>query len=1037
MNVMQTDYIIEERAMYPPDLNYNNNPYLSQLNYNQPLQQTFNNAVNRFADYAIEKNIRQTIQQDLLREYDFIIQEAHWLLNMLYNNQYNSLSKDSSNLYLTFNGKDFINKLDSLSEIELELANVLSREVKIVKDTKAIVELRRQDPQKIYLPLFLIRSKIEPILVFDIYDEKKDGGYYFNLFTYTDYLSLRLSKNNRADPLDFEKIKKYSFESVPLNQKDLYLELHATYFIKLFLSVFTLNNRSDYIEEWLTYFFKTLRRVRNNLVLIGNRDVSEEIFYNKIIQHIFGFDYCISITDEMLENLSVGQIVQNKLFLHINHIPESEKLQKKLKDLLEGIIVYNNISENNIEIPFLCQIIFTLDAPHPFLYDFLSHSKVIFIDSIDNINLKLNQPDRISLLNNISNNLTGFSQQLASIDVSKIKQYDTYSQYLDLTPKEAIDLRDLHHSDKSCLNDTVTFNTQDFESDNEYFKNWLKDPALMAHALNFNSNKPVLDPFHDSFEKILPTEERYKHTYITGKTGSGKSELIKSLIYRDIERNDSSIILLDIHGDLANQVTKLVKDTERLVLIDPTLESDMTPTINLFRTKDKSEENVEQVSQMITAIINEINVGEAPSGTMIDMLENCIPLLVRSNHKDFYDLKRLIRDVPKVAGTKDEKVRIQQIRDEIKYQIDLFPKNKFEEEYFEDDFMEVSNSTRQAIRRRLNKILKDSKFSNLTNGESTIDLAKEMNTKGRIIIFHIPKSKMLNTYKYYVKFIIGLIQIIALKRADIKDENKRPHTHLYIDEFHNFITPTIEEILTESRKYKLFLTFAHQSISQIKDANLRDIILDNTNVKIVGKNSNKTLDLMNKTLNTKLEDVENLTAGEFNLQSGTNKVMRIRNSNKLLEGIANISDEEWQESKKYQIETYYRSTLKVEVVDAKGEELNEMIDEFIRAVKSKDLSESSCFRKIKDLDPRRYEEIEDDFKKDRIRQQEISTVFQLAFEQQKLIENGEFTKMLRDKNEIFNEAKMQSQDKKYRGKKQEKYYLIPTLDEIEVIEFTE
>ena len=75
-------------------------------------------------------------------------------------------------------------------------------------------------------------------------------------------------------------------------------------------------------------------------------------------------------------------------------------------------------------------------------------------------------------------------------------------------------------------------------------------------------------------------------------------------------------------------------------------------------------------------------------------------------------------------------------------------------------------------------MLKNTLFSNLTNGKSTIDLEKEMNTKGKVIIFNIPKSKMLNTYSHYIKFIVGLIQIIALKRADLP-ENKRTHPLIY------------------------------------------------------------------------------------------------------------------------------------------------------------------------------------------------------------------------------------------------------------------
>ncbi len=738
----------------------------------------------------------------------------------------------------------------------------------------------------------------------------------------------------------------------------------------------------------------------------------------------------------MLERQSVDTIVQNKLFIHINHIPEKEENQKKLKDLLEGIIVHDTIGSDYGTIPFLCQIIFTLDQPHPFLSDFLSHSKVFFIDSIENINNKLNQPDRISLLNNIAKNLTDFSHQLASLDLSKVKRYGNEYKFIDLEEQEIVEQRIIHYSNRLSLNDTVKFKEKEYKTDNELFKNWLKDPELMKLALSYNSQNPILDPFDDSFEKILPTEDRHKHSYVTGKTGSGKSELLKTLIYRDILRDDCSVILLDIHGDLAHSVTRLVDDKERLVLIDPILEKDLSPTINLFHTDDKSEENVEQVSQMITTIINEINVEDSPSGTMIDILENCIPLLVRSNNKDFYDLKRLMKDVPKVTGTQAKQEAIEEERDRIKSEINKFSKNEFEEEYFQDEFMDVNNSTRQAVKRRLNKMLKDSLFSNLTNGQNKINLQKQMNSsKNKIIIFNIPKSKMLNTYSHYIKFIIGLIQIIALKRADIKDEKKRPHTHLYIDEFHNFITPRIEEILTESRKYKLFLTLAHQSVSQIKDPNLRDIILDNTNVKIIGKNSNKTLEAMNKTLNTKLEDVQKLTAGEFYLQSGNNDVMKIHNSKKLLDGEGIISDEQWEEHKRYQIEEYYRSTKKEEILEVKQEEqklsFEKMFDEFITTIIARDLSETSCLRRIELVDPDRFKEIEEDFeyekdnvKQPRIRQQELNIVFKLAFEQDGELKNDTFTTRF-NQNDMLINAKMLARDKKYKGTKpQERYYLI-------------
>ena len=107
-----------------------------------------------------------------------------------------------------------------------------------------------------------------------------------------------------------------------------------------------------------------------------------------------------------------------------------------------------------------------------------------------------------------------------------------------------------------------------------------------------------------------------------------------------------------------------------------------------------------------------------------------------------------------------------------------------------------------------------------------------------------------------------------------------------------------------------------------------------------------------------------------------------------------------------------------------------MIDKFIQAIKTQNLSDESCLRR---LESKRFEEIEADFnfekdgiKQPRIRQQEINIVFQLAFGQDKEIDNRKFSDILKPKDTMFKETETMSQDKKYRNKTQEKYYLIPS-----------
>ena len=96
------------------------------------------------------------------------------------------------------------------------------------------------------------------------------------------------------------KVYEDAFKPQDIKEENNYNRINNEFFIKLFLRTFTLNNNSEYIEEWLTYFFKTLRRIKNNLILIGNRDISEETFYIGIIKQIFGG--CVSAYPLFVKN---------------------------------------------------------------------------------------------------------------------------------------------------------------------------------------------------------------------------------------------------------------------------------------------------------------------------------------------------------------------------------------------------------------------------------------------------------------------------------------------------------------------------------------------------------------------------------------------------------------------------------------------------------------------------------------------------------------------------------------------------------------
>lgn len=802
-----------------------------------------------FRYWDAQANFNQIMNNEA-RRYDYLKNKEQYILqdiNKLF--QTINLYRFKDKFY--FKKSEFVEwRIYTKEELEKEISSrYLNINIQLVNDLNDVLSYKKMEFRIDTTYIAISSIPIVDDEVFDIYQSAEvfksfEGSIIRNKLLHNYFLFNRL--------LDF-------------NLNENYIS-HARYFIQSMTTIKDLK----FLSSRLGKFFKHLNS-SSTIILVGNKDVSRDILIQKILKPIFGSQYFITITDEMLEKMSIEEIIQYKLIYHIDYIPQNEKNRDKLKEILISILVNKSIEIGNKFIPIHGQVIFTIDKEDIFFKDFLSSSDVFFIDSIENIMFEMGVSDKITLYKNIQDSLEDFSKELSAIGNLPFagNEFNTYN-------KKFAEL--LNEIDEENLNLLKRFNHQ-----------------------------PILDPFDNSFEILIPTHERFMHTYITGQSGSGKSELLKSIVYSDILRNDGVVILLEPHGDLSKDVAKLPIDKNQLIYIEPSLQDGMTPTLNLFDLEDKGEKNIQKVAKVIVSVIKSVNDDEKFSGAMEEMTYYCCCLLLRKGDSDFFELSKLLNDKKNTELLKLVKNS----------------PDSLEREYFEDYFKN-SKPTQDAVKRRVSKILKDSVLQNLLNGSSTFNLEKAMNTQGNVIIFRIQKEEMLESYIYYARFIVGLIQIIALKRANI-DEKDRVKTYCHIDEFHNFITPAIEEILTESRKYKLYLTLAHQSISQIRNTALKDIILSNTNIKLIGKNSNKTLEALNSTLNIKLEDVEKLATGEFYLSVGANDIIKITNSDSLLNGKEDISDAQWGELKEHQLKKYYRSIDNFNRLVVNTEELNQKI----------------------------------------------------------------------------------------------------------------
>ena len=779
---------------------------------------------------------------------------------------------------------------------------------------------------------------IEPNEQSEIFKDR-DGRFYRNLIKNTEFLGKRFI-NSEINLINQTKTK-------------VFIQKISTY------------NDARFLLNRLGKSFESLKS-ENIIVMVGNKNVSENIFWERVIKPMIDPENYITITDDILKEKSIAEILKGKIFIHVNHIPENQELREKLKKLFILVSINKYFQMENKKINTYAQIIVTLDKEDHFIKDFAHLSSIFYINPLDDILSEMNEINDVSLIGNIEASLMNFAEELCVI--GNQQNYNQNNEYF--------------------------YNySNGYSSGNKRFLGELEEACEVTNQES-GTDLPILDPYSDDFEKYFPMGDY--HTYITGQTRMGKSTLLIILFLRYIQNTKSNVILFDVHGDLAKKAKMLVKDKSRLLYISNTLDKSHAASINLFKIDDKSEKNISKMANLILGVIKQIKTGETFSGAMEELLLKCIRILLRKGGGSFHELYRFTND---------------------KRNSDLVEYAKkcgdiLDEEYFQDYFNDTN--TKNAIRRRLSTLLNDEDFINMMSGDNKlIDFEKEFNTPGKIIIIDIAKGNM-DSYIYYIRFIVEYISVLALKRVDTPKED-RVITHLILDEFDNFISAkgNIKTILKEAGKYNLLLTIAHQIISDIKDTALRDTILSMTGAKVIFNNSNTTLDALNKTLNTKLNDVENLDKGEFYLSVENNDIEKIKSTDRFLDVSEEISNIQWEEHKQYQLVHNYREIKPKTASQPTDEEINKMIKQFKADLISKNLTETSCLYKLEISAPERFKEIKNDFKfrtpkdneyKPRIRQQEISVIFSLAFELDYTFDNTKFIQMLKGENDMFNQS---------------------------------
>ena len=285
--------------------------------------------------------------------------------------------------------------------------------------------------------------------------------------------------------------------------------------------------------------------------------------------------------------------------------------------------------------------------------------------------------------------------------------------------------------------------------------------------------------------------------YVVGKTGTGKTTFLHSLIKADIEVG-KGVGLIDPHGDLVEQVLKIIPKhrIDDVILFDP---SDYENPIGFNMMQVSNAQERRQMRSDILVAIRRI-FEDASWGDNIDQLFRAsIATLLADNQSThtLIDIRRLIGD------------------DVFRSQVVSRIHDDFLEEFWREDFPDFARSTISAVRRRLGSLLSEPEVRNILAQQQTSFSFKEMMDTNKIFLAKLPRGTLgEDISRLFGGLLVSKIQLTAMARES-QPEPERVPFYLYVDEFQNFVNEGFEVILSEARKYKLCLTMAHQFTAQL------------------------------------------------------------------------------------------------------------------------------------------------------------------------------------------------------------------------------
>ena len=315
----------------------------------------------------------------------------------------------------------------------------------------------------------------------------------------------------------------------------------------------------------------------------------------------------------------------------------------------------------------------------------------------------------------------------------------------------------------------------------------------------------------------IAREDRLRHLYAIGQTGTGKSSFLKNLIVDDIEKGQGACFI-DPHGSDVQDILSLVPK-ERLddvIYFDPS--STARPmALNMLEYDPRYPEQKTFVVNELFSIFQKLYGGSPQSmGPMFEQYFRNATMLVIEDP----ETGSTLLDVSRVMADEEfRKLKISRCKNPIVVQFWTEVAQKAGGEASLANIVPYITS-------KFDVFLANDIMRPIVAQEKSSFQFREVMDNRKILLVNLAKGRLGDINANLIGLIlVGKILMAALSRVDSLGKDMAPF-YLYIDEFQNITTDSIATILSEARKYKLSLTIAHQFIAQLQDE-IRDAVFGN------------------------------------------------------------------------------------------------------------------------------------------------------------------------------------------------------------------